>query len=142
MIKHRLAAVTAAILMMGSAIPALGQMEAQMSENKILIEEVPNKAMRIYHTTARATPSATVGYGDHGFMGHASSSAPAVTLALVAALEGSPGVSGGWLQGYKITVLKAELFTWDEVEPRVIEAIKEVLYPGVEDVEVRTGDAE
>lgn len=136
-IRRPLAAMTAAaMLMMGSAIPALGQMEGQMSENKILIEAVPNKAMRIYHTTVLVTPSDTVGYGDHGFMGHASSSAPAVASALVAALEGAHGVAGGWIKRYEAVVLRGEAFTWDDVEPRVIDAIKGVLYPEVEDVDV------
>ncbi len=97
---------------------------------KIKIEEVPNEAILNFHVDKKVSPELVVDADsvenikeEWDFM-EDGKEPPEILVALAEALFAIPGVTSLGFDKYEITVEKAELFEWKDIEPKVLEIIK------------------
>lgn len=97
---------------------------------KIKIQEVPNEAILYFHVDKLVSSMLIIdadsieSIKDEWDMLNKGKKAPEKLVAFAEALFAIPGVTFLGFDKYEIVVEKAELFEWEDIEPKVIEIIK------------------
>jgi hypothetical protein len=97
---------------------------------KIKIEEVPNEAILYFHVDRKVSPELVVDAGsvesikEEWDIMDTGKQPPETLVALATALFEILGVTSLGFDKYEIVVEKAEVFEWEDIEPKVVEVIK------------------
>lgn len=95
----------------------------------IKIVQAPNPDYRTVHVNRHVCDFDSLGFGDSHYSNFEDKKPGEVAEKLATALGYIPGVTGGHLKQYEITITKGAAFTWAEIMPLVIGRVIAKVFP-------------